>query len=249
MSFSITQKDLRSIWRGPLIWLVLAIITFISSWLVWQMLDRYVSLQSSFSALPNPPNITDTLWQPFVITLAQLMMLPVALTTGLSLAQERAQQTLWYLLINRSSSGAVIWQKFKAQLVIVFFAWLMMLVVALLLINGGDVNLLQLFSAALGMALYVIWLSALGLMISAALQSTGTAVLLNLLVFILFWLIGYESNNQGFGLNWLLLLSPVHHLRWLCSGEIGVSSLLYFLAGAAVFLKLAVMNLNAVKKS
>lgn len=249
MSLSITQKDLVSIWRGPLIWLVLAIISFVSAWLMWQMIDRYVSLQTSFSALPNPPNITSTLWQPFVMTLAQLMMLPVALTTGLSLAQERAQQTMWYLLINRSSTGTVIWQKYKAQLMIILFAWLMMIISVLLLSAGGNVSTVMIFTSALGMSLYLIWLLALGLMISAALQSTGTAVLMNLLVFILFWLIGYESNDQGFGLNWLLLLSPVHHLRWLCAGELSISSLIYFLGGAWVFLKIAALNLNAIKRS
>ncbi len=249
MSFSLTKKDLKSIWRGPLMWLVLAVLSFISAWLMWQMLDRYVSLQASFSALPNPPNITNALWQPFVITLAQLMLLPVALTTALALAQERAQNTMWYLLINRQSLLPVIWAKFKAQLLIMGFVWLMMLVSALLLRSGGELNGWLIISSFVGITLFLIWLIALGMMVSAASQSTGTAVLMNLLVFVLFWLLGRETVSQDYGLNWLQLLSPVHHLKWFCAGEISLSSLMYFLGGAVVFLWVALLNVKAVKQS
>ena len=103
-------------WRRPLIWLVLAVLSFILAWLFWQMLDRYSQMQLSLQHLPNPPSVTDALWVPFVHSLAKLMLLLVAMTSGISFALERSQGTIAYLLMNRTSYFSVVLAKLIAQL-------------------------------------------------------------------------------------------------------------------------------------
>jgi len=101
---NITQKDIKVLWRSPLLWMVLALLSFIAAWLLWQMVDKYVSIQSGFVNLPNPPNITQSLWTPFVLLMAKLLMLIIAFTTSFSVAKEKSEQTLWYLLLNQNNN-------------------------------------------------------------------------------------------------------------------------------------------------
>ena len=245
---NITQKDFYVTWRRPLIWLVLALLSFIVAWLFWQLLDRYSSLQVSLQSLPNPPSITDALWVPFVLILAKLLLLLIAMTAGLSLAQERAQKTLWYLLINRSNYAPVVIAKLMAQWPIFIWIWLQLAVVAALLATGGTINGWQMISGAIGISLLVFWLMALGQLISSYCQSTGTAVLLNVVVFVLLWMINGETVGEDYGLNWLSLVSPVHHLQWFCAGEVSLSSVLYFIGGAWLFMWLTKNQLKRLRK-
>ncbi len=243
-----TQKDINALWRSPLLWVVLSLVSFIVAWMVWQMLDRYVGLQSGFASLPSPPNITDSLWTSFILTLAKLLLLIIALTTAKAFAQERAEKTMWYLLINNQQYGQVVWTKFKAQWLILLFVWLQLLVVALLLATGGELNWLQSITGLVGISLFTLWFISLGMLISSYCQSTGTAVLLNAVVFVLLWIIGGEGVGQEFGINWLQLISPIHHLKWFCQGEIALSSLVYYVVGSLCFLVLTAQNLKALKQ-
>jgi len=245
---TITSKDIKSLWRSPLLWVILSFVSFIIAWLTWQMLDHYVGLQSSFASLPSPPNITNQLWTPFVLTLAKMLLLIIALTTAKAFAQERAQHTLWYLLINKQVSSQVVWAKFKAQWLILLFVWLQLLLVAALLATGGELNWMQSIIGLIGISLFTLWFIALGLLISSHCQSTGTAVLLSVVLFVLLWIVGGESVGQEFGLNWLHLISPVHHLKWFCQGEVALSSLLYFIGGVGCFLTLTAEKLKVLRQ-
>ena len=144
---NIIQKDIKALWRAPMLWLALALMTFISYWLLWQMIDKYASLQANFAMLSNPPTVTNSLWVPYVLLLAKLMMLLVAYSSSFSFAQERGQHTLWYLLINRNSCVAVIAQKFIAQMVILLFVALLLVIVVFitllksLMMHQTDVSL------------------------------------------------------------------------------------------------------------
>ncbi len=245
---NITEKDIKTIWRSPIIWLLLAVVSFMSAWLFWQMIDRYASLQTSLINLPNPPTITQSLWLPFILTLAKFLMLLVAYTAGVSMAQERSQHTMWYLLINRQQTITVVTAKFKAQLMIMGFVLLLCLITAFLLATGGAVNWLQIMAGILGLLLFVTWLIALGLLVSSYCQSSGTAVLMNVVLFIFLWMLGGDVISQDYGLNWLILASPAHHLRWFGAGEIGISSLCYFVLGAVIFIGLTARKLEQLRR-
>ena len=245
---NITQKDFYVTWRGPLIWLVLAMLSFVVAWMFWQLLVRYINLQTSLQSLPNPPSVTQALWVPFVLTLAKVLMLLVALISGFSIAQERSHKTLWYLLINRTDYGAVVTAKLKAQWPIFIWMWLQMAVVLGLLATGGQIDFLQVLMGVVGLSLLVIWLLTLGQLISSYCNSTGTAVLLNVVIFTISWLMNGETLNQEYGFNWLSLISPVRHLQWFCDGEVSASSLLYFIGGSLMFVKLTSLKLRRIKE-
>ncbi len=218
---------------------MLAVLSFLMAWMGWQMIDRYNSLQSALVQLPNPPTITQNLWVPMMLMVVKLSLLLVAYTSGLAIAKERSQQTLWYLLINRSSDHALIWNKFKAQSGVLAFVLLHVLVMTALLQVGGAVDWLQVACGVLGMVLLLCWFTALGLLLSSHCQQAGTAVLLNAVVFVMLWILGGPGVGDEYGINWLVLMSPAHHLQWFMAAEVGLSSVLYFGLGSWVLLWLA----------
>ncbi len=244
---NITVKDIKSFWRSPFIWLVLAVVSFMMAWIFWQMIDRYNTLQVSFTALPNPPNITASLWVPFAFTLAKMMMVLLALTAGFSFAQERSQRTLWYLMINQSNYLHVVFAKFRAQLVMLLFMALQITLVTLLLSTGGELNWPQVVMGSLGLMLFSVWLMSLGQLLSSYCQSTGAAVLLNVVIFVLLWMLGGDVVSKEYGLNWLHLLSPVIHLKWFCEAEINLSSLVYFILGSGLFMLLTAQQIKNLR--
>ena len=240
-------KDIKRLTRSPLNWLILAVVSFMLAWVTWQMIDRYDSLQASFSALPNPPNITNALWVPYVLTLAKAVILMVALTAGYSIAQERSQGTFWYLIINEQSFFKLVIAKFKAQLVLLIFILLQLFVTTWLLFTGGELNWPQVAWGTVGLMLFSMWLIALGQLFSAYCQSTGTAVLFNVVVFVLLWMLGGDVVSEEYGLNWLHLLSPVIHLKWFCEAEVNLSSVIYFVFGIGLFMWLTTQQIKKMR--
>ncbi len=242
------SKDFYTTWRSPMIWLVLALLSFIAAWLFWQMIDRYTQLQHGFQALPNPPSLTTNLWVPYLLILAKLVLLVVAMTAGFSFAQERAQKTIWYLLINKQKFIGVVCAKLSAQWPVLLWSWLLLACACIMLAVGGTINFSLILTGTLGLSLLIIWSMALGQLISSFCLSTGTAVLLNVLVFVMLWMLGADILDQEYGLNWLSLVSPAHHFNWFCTGEIGISSLIYFVGGSGLFIWLTSAQLRRLKK-
>jgi ABC-type transport system involved in multi-copper enzyme maturation permease subunit len=179
---------------------------------------------------------------------AKVMMLFVALSGSIAIAQERAQNTLWYLVINRTSYFSIVWAKFKAQLMVLILLWLHLALAAGVLSTGGALNWQQVVIGVMGFTLFMLWLMALGVLISSHCQSTGTAVLLSLVVFVAVWMLGSDVAGEEYGLNWLKLFSPQSHLKWFCAGELSLSSLVYFLGGCLCFLWLTKQQLIAIRK-
>lgn len=245
---NLVNKDRLMMWRSPGLWLMLAVISFLMAWVAWQMVDRYNAIQSSLMQLPNPPTITQHLWVPMMLLVVKLSLLLVAYSTGLAIAKERSQQTIWYLLINHRNESSIIWAKFKAQMVLLIFVMLHVGVMTALLSMGGQLHWLQVASGLLGMLLLFLWFTALGLLLSCHCQNTGTAVLVNVVVFVMLWVVGGPGVGNEYGLNWLALISPAHHLQWLMAAEVGLSSLLYFVLGTGVFLWLAAQQIKHMRK-
>jgi len=73
-------------------------------------------------------------------------------------------------------------------------------------------------------------------------------VLLNVVVFVMMWMLNGETLGENYGLNWLSLVSPVHHLQWFCAGEVSLSSLLYFIGGCWLFMWLTTAQFKRLKK-
>ncbi|MCX7543792.1 ABC transporter permease [Marinicella gelatinilytica] len=248
--FSFYHKEQKTLWGRSRVWLILSLLAFVVSWLFLHMLDRYMALQPELLKLSVPPNITEALLLPLSQNLMTVMLLVVAVTAGGSVAQERQEGTLDYLwrIPAKPWFHLPIMAKFKSHLWLTVFPLLMLFAVAALLTLGGDVDWLLVSAMGLALLLGCAWLIALALWLSSLANQAGFAVLLTLVVFILMWVIGGQSALDEYGINWLNLLLPEQHLNWLSQGKINLSSLLYFVGGTTLFLLMAQLQINNLKR-
>ena len=239
--FSFYHKEQKNLWGRARVWLILAVLSFVVSWLFLHMLDRYLALQPELLQLSAPPNITEALLLPLSQNLIKVMLLVVAVTAGNSVAQERQDGTVNYILRApvKAWFNLPIMDKFKSHLWLVAFPVLMLIIVAGLLDLGAEIDWLMVFALSLAMVLCCAWLIGLALWLSSLSNQSGFAVLLTLVVFMVLWIIGGQSALDDYGINWLNLILPEQHFNWLSQGQINLSSLLYFIGGTGFFLWLA----------
>ncbi|WP_154224468.1 hypothetical protein [Marinicella rhabdoformis] len=237
------KKERLMLWRTASIWLVLALLMFSCSWLFWLMVDRYTQLQSAFIAMAQPPSVTDHLLVPFFKTMAQVSMLLVAVISGMAIAQERSQGT-WIQVFKQPNRMVV--NKWLASWSVSGFLLLTLLLAWLCLDGASQLHQPVIGLALLALILLLSWLKALGLYLSSLSSQSGMAILLSLVVFTLLWMLGQNQSVAEFGVNWLVLLSPLKHFDWLSGGQLSVASLIYFLLGTLVFLRLAAWQVAAL---
>ncbi|MCW8870548.1 MAG: hypothetical protein OQK49_07570 [Proteobacteria bacterium] len=247
--FSFYHKEQKNLWGRARVWLILAALSFVVSWLFLHMLDRYLALQPELLQLSVPPDMAEALLTPLSQNLIKVMLLVVAVTAGNSVAQERQEGTLDYILRvpARHWFNVAIIDKFKSHMWLVVFPVLMIIIVAGLLDLGAEVNWFMVLALILAMVLCCGWLISLALWLSSLSNQSGFAVLLTLVVFMVLWVIGGQPVLDDYGINWLNLVLPEQHFNWLSQGQINLSSLLYFIGGSGLFLWLAHCQIEHVK--
>lgn len=247
--FDFYHKELKNLWGRPRIWLILALLGFVISWLFLHMLDRYLALQPELLKLSVPPDMTEALLLPLGQNLIKMMLLVVAVTAGGSVAQERQEDTLYYMLRIPVTPWyrLPIVQKFKSHLWLTIFPLLTIVAVATLLMMGGTVDWLMVCALLLAVLLCCAWLIALALWLSTMTNQSGFAVLMTLVVFMVMWVVGGQPVLDQYGVNWLNLILPEQHFNWLSRGHINLSSIIYFCAGTGLFLWLAQRKINQLK--
>ncbi len=247
--FKLYDKERKALWGRAGVWIILAALSFIVSWLFLHMLDRYMALQPELLKLAAPPTVTDALLVPLSQNLIKIMLLVVAVTAGTSFAQERQLQTVFYLLrTERPLYHSVAMEKFKAHLWLLLFPGLILLTTAIFLSLAGQVNWLQVLAMMLALLLCTAWLVALALCLSVRVNQAGFAVLLCLVVFAGLWILAGQELIGEYGVNWINLLLPVQHFNWLLEGQINPASLLYFIGGTLLWLSWANFQLQQLRK-
>ncbi|KAA3641670.1 MAG: hypothetical protein DWP95_06350 [Proteobacteria bacterium] len=247
--FSFYHKERKNLWGRSRVWLILAVLSFIIGWLFLHMLDRYLALQPELLKLSAPPNLSDALLLPLSHNLIKVMLLLFAVTAGNSVAQERQEGTLDYVLrlSPRPWYRLPIMAKFKSHLWLAGFPVLTLLVTAALLSMGGKVDWLMVTAMLVALILCCSWLIALALWLSSMANQSGFGVLLTLVVYMVMWIMGGQTALDEYGINWLNLLLPEQHFNWLSQGQLNLSSIFYFVGGTWFFIAMAQSQIQRLK--
>ncbi len=240
------QVAWRRMVRSPGLWVVMGLLSFVASWMFWLVLDRYVQLQTAFSQMQQLPSVTVHLLLPFFKTVAQMMMLVVAVLLGAAVAREKSQGT-WFDV--QSQCHRWLWGQWLSA----WFVSVLLLVVVLIACWGlAGTSVLQwplLGLGILAMFLMMAWLKSVALWVSTWSNQASTTTLMALVLFMLWWQLGQNESVAQYGANWLALLSPQKHFDWLISGQLNLASVLFFIGGACLFVFMAHRQANAMKWS
>ncbi|MGB8636490.1 MAG: ABC transporter permease subunit [Rhodanobacteraceae bacterium] len=241
---SMARLEWQRLRVSTLPWVLLALALALLAWAFLQSLNGFLQAQTKLAAMPSAPGFTDLVAVPLLSQLAQLSLLLAPLVVMSALAGERRHGTLPGLFAAGLSPVRIVLGKY-----VVAWLWLLLLLVLtvmmpVLLAFSTQLDWGKLAAAALGVALLMGALSAIGLACSAftrhAALAAGAAWLLSLGL----WMINVAvraSGERGGLLDWLSLSS---HVQPMLRGLVASEDVIYFVLLIVLALALATLRLG-----
>lgn len=242
MTATIALKELRLMFASPLAWVVLAFLQLIFAWIFLSQLQTFLEVQSQIAMQPNAPGLTAIVAAPLFATATIILLMVVPLLSMRLVAEERRSQTLPFLMSAPVSVIQIVLGKFFALLIFLALAIGLILLMALSLYLGGNLDFGLLAANALGLLLLCGSFAAVGLYLSCLTAQPLVAAIGTFAVLLVLWLINISARDPNSVLH---LLSLIRHFENFSKGIIAVPDVVYFLALTLLFLFLSVRRLDA----
>lgn len=250
---AVTRLELRRLFVRPLAWVLGALTLAELAWRFVLLLGSFLAGQIKLAALPASPGYTDLVGVPLLSSmltggflpfgLAELALIIVPVLTMSTIAGERSNGTLPLLFASGLSASRIVLGKYLAVL-----SWLLLwlaltLAMPLSLAHATHLDWGKLAAAALGMALMLAALAAVGTACSAFASHPAIAAAASMMLVLALWIVNLGAQIAGIDngvLNWLALST---HLETLLRGLVASSDLLWFVLLIALALALAIRRL------
>ncbi len=247
-TWAVTRLEWRRLLVRPLGWLLAALTL---AWLGWNftvLLGSFLAGQVQRAALPDGPGFTDLVAVPLLGQLAQLAFLVVPLLTMSAIAGERRNGTLPLLFAAGVPASRIVLGKYLALL-----GWLLpwlalTLAMPLTLAHATDLDWGKLAAAALGLALMLAALAALGLACSSFASHPAIAAAAALILGLALWSVNLGAQMAGIdggAINWLAMST---HVQPLLRGLVSSADILWFALLISLSLALAARHLSTERE-
>ena len=247
-TLAVARLEGRRLLVRPLAW-VLAALTL--AWLGWNftvLLGSFLAGQVQRAALPDGPGFTDLVAVPLLGQLAQLAFLVVPLLTMSALAGERRNGTLPLLFAAGVPASRIVLGKYLALLGWLLLWLVLTLAMPLALAHATDIDWGKLAAAAIGVALMLAALAALGMACSAFAPHPAIAAAAALILGLALWSVNLGAQMAGIdggAINWLAMST---HVQPLLRGLVSSADLLWFALLIGLSLALAARHLSTERE-
>lgn len=242
--FTIAARELKTLFLSPLAWSILGLLQFILAYLFLTQVDAYAMLQPRLAALETAPGITDLVVTPLYGSAAIVLLLIIPLLTMRLVSEERRSKTLPLLISAPVSNHEIILGKYLGVVTLLLIMVLMISVMPLSLLAGGELDCGKLFANILALTLVLASFAAIGLYLSCVASHPTIAAIGSFSALLLLWILDWTSGLHP-GYNAILeYLSMLSHFQNLQSGLIASRDLCYFLLFSATFLLLSIHRLD-----
>ncbi len=240
-------RELRAFLRNPSVWGLLAAIQFLVAFQWLALLEQYQAAAPKLKHLAQAPGISELVTQPLVMMVALLMIFVVPVLAMQSIAGERRNGTLvlWQSAPVRLSTFVL--GKWLGVLGVLAVLWSAVALMCLSLTLGSNADWGNLGSALLGLALFLMASSAVGIGCSAVATQPLTAALGGFLVLTFLWACDWSGQwvAEPTVFTWLSLMN---HLRALTHGLVDTADVAYFLWLTASALGFAIWWLDGERR-
>jgi len=243
----IAGKDIRSAFVTPLAYVLVAGFVLISGFFFFSLVQRFNEDLAQSAMIPNlNPNLNSWVIEPYFQTIEVVLIFLLPIMTMRSFADERSSTTYEFLCTSPIGICELVWGKFIGAFSTVFVSLLLSFVFPLLLLFMTNPELGPILTGCLGLILFAMAYTALGVAISAWSKSQAVAGVLSLVVFLMIYVIDEPASRVGemFG-SVLQYLSPAHHTEMLYKGVLSSSDITYFLSIVALGIFLGVRKLDS----
>lgn len=242
MIFTITAKELRSMFTSPLAWVVLAIVQLILAFLFLNRVDYFITLQAEIARAPNVQGLTGTAIVPMFGIASIVLLMSVPLLTMRMVSEERRNQTMALLMAAPISMSEIILGKYLALIAFLGLINLLIVSMALSLLAGGTIDFGLLMANLIGLMLLGASFAAIGLYISCLTTHPVVAAILSLGAFLGLWIMNIAASDPESVLN---VISLLKHFEGFLNGAIAAVDLIYFCLLISTFLILSIRRLDA----
>ena len=241
---TIASREFRSLFLSPLAWSILTIMQFILAYLFLSELDAFNILQARLAGIENAPGLTDLVVLPLFSNAAIMLLLLTPLLTMRLICQERRNKTLALLLSSPVSNVDIIIGKFLAVLGLLIIVVLLISLMSLSLLIGGNLDFGKFCANLLGLLLLISSFTALGVYMSSLATHPTIAAISSYGLLILLWVadVTVDIHDQGSAL--LQYLSMLQHFQNLQNGLVSSADISYFLIFTCTFLLLSIRRLE-----
>ncbi len=246
MIFTLARRELQSLFLSPLAWSILAVLQFIFGYLFLGQLDLYLQVQPKLAGLLDAPGITEIIIAPLFTNAAIMLLLVMPLLTMRLISEEKQSGTLTLLLSAPISISEIILGKYLGILVFIVIMLLLMALMPLSLLLGGNLDYGMIASGFLALFLLLASFAAVGIYMSSLTTQPIVAAISSFGLVLLLWIVDWTStlsNNPSTSV--MHYLSMLQHYQPLISGIFKSSDLIYYLLFITLFLVLSIRRLDA----
>ena len=247
MIWTIAGKEWKALMRSPLTWIALAILQAVFAWLFLLGLEGWLQIQAKAALNPRSPGATAWMIEQCFAPASTLLMAISPLLTMRLIADERRSSGIELLLSSPLSPSEIVLGKLLAAFVVLatFVALLALMPITLGLFTAIDIG--ALLAAVLGLLLFALACSAIGLYFSSLTDQSAIAALGAFGVLFLLWIAGIAQVGTDGGDSVLAYLSIAQHLRGFLNGLIDTADIAYYLLLCALFVSLTIRQIDNLR--
>ncbi len=237
--WAVLNKELRSYFLSPFIYLISAVFLLLSGYYFYSDLVFYV--QFGFGL-----NIMENFWQLMFTDLRLVIMLTVPFLTMRLFAEEKRLGTIELLLTYPMRDADLFWGKFVACAIATLFMLSFTLIYPVLMFALQPFNWTLIVPGYVGLVMLSLAFIACGLFISSLTDNIVVAGLGSLGMLLFFWILSWNDGATQFGLiSTIASVSMVTHFQSFALGFIDAKEITFFLLFIIFFSFLTLRSLEA----
>ena len=201
MIWTIAGRELKTLFLSPLAWVILAVVQGLCAYFFLVYVDLFMQLQPRIAATPSGPGVSDIIVAPLFSTAAIILLLVVPLLTMRLVSEERRAITLSLLISAPVSMTEIILGKFVGVFSFVLIMLLLIALMPLSLLAGGNLDIGLWFSGFLGLIMLLASFCSIGLFISTLTRQPTVAATGSFGILLLLWILNMagSTGNDGGG--------------------------------------------------
>ena len=244
MILTIASREFKSLFLSPLAWTVLAVLQYILAYLFLTQVETFTLLQPKLATIEGAPGLTDIVVTPLYGNAGLILLLVTPLLTMRLICEERRNKTLSLLLSAPISNADIILGKYFGLLGLLLLAVLLITLMPLSLLAGGELDVGKVAANLLALVLLVTAFTATGLFMSTIAGHPTVAAMGTFGILLLLWILDWTSGMQDQRSELLEYLSILRHFQNIQSGLISTVDIGYFLLFTATFILLSIRSLD-----
>lgn len=251
MIFTIAAKEIKALFASPLAWLMLTVVQLIAGYAFLRRLDDFLQLQPQLATMSNAPGATELIAAPVFGTAAALLLFATPVLAMRLIAEERRNQTMVLLMSAPVSMTEIVLGKFLGLFAFLLCAIALISLMPLSLAGATRLDYGLLAGLVLGLALLAAGFVAVSLYVSCLTVHPVAAAIGAFATLLAMVLVGDAAADGLRARGWPVaaalaqVLSPIKNFEPFGKGMIDSHALACSVLLAAVFLTLAVRQLDA----